>query len=249
MSKVTGAGPVTWQDYADLWANDPQYQKQYAIIKPTLDALGITPHDSPGDVTDIHSHAVVPDKGNNGNSGNPDRIGGDHPTGNGKPGSSDLGPGLPPQAAPYKDMIEEASRRTGVPASLLAAMIHDESRWDPHAGTINANGMGDTGLMQMNDATFAALQAKHPELQGRDKNDPATNILAGAYYMADMKELMKERYGSDSWGLALRAYNSGENGVDPNNLNALPAGTGDPAYVDKVMGYWATIDNGGQLPA
>ena len=69
------------------------------------------------------------------------------------------------------------------------------------------------------------------------------------YYMADMKALMKKRYGNDSWGLALRAYNSGENGVDPNNLHALPAGTGDPAYVDKVMNYWAIIDNGGQLPA
>ena len=60
---------------------------------------------------------------------------------------------------------------------------------------------------------------------------------------------MKERYGNDSWSLALRGYNSGENGVDPKNLRALPAGTGDPAYVDKVMSYWDIIEKGGQLPA
>lgn len=246
--------PVTWQDYADLWANDPAHQREYAVIKPTLDALGITPAGTGNGDNKPQSYTITtPSSFVVKTTYHVDTIGGDDhppvllavPEGKG----ADLGPGLPPQADPYKSMIEEASRRTGVPASLLAAVIHDESRWDPGAATTNANGAGDTGLMQMNDNTFAALQARHPELQGRNKNDPATNILAGAYYLADMKQLMKEKYGVDSWEIALRAYNSGENGVDPHNLNSLPAGTGDPAYVTKVMNYWHIIDSGGQLPA
>ncbi|EJL88983.1 soluble lytic murein transglycosylase-like protein [Herbaspirillum sp. CF444] len=236
--------PVTWQDYADLWAHDPAHQREYAIIKPTLDALGITPGGS-GDGNPDTYPVNTPKS-----LYHVDTIGGNDPPPTTVPGTnSDLGPGLPPQAEPYKSMIEEASRRTGVPASLLAGLIHDESRWQTGASSTNANGGGDTGLVQMNDNTFAALQAKHPELQGRNKNDPATNILAGAYYLADMKSLMKEKYGVDSWEIALRAYNSGENGVDPHNLSNLPAGTGDPNYVTKVMNYWHIIDSGGQLPA
>lgn len=258
MSKVSDQG-VTWQDLADRWSRDPAFQKEYAVIKPTLDRLGITPggggHGSPPpvesvditvDITTTYRPPVVSRK-----SVTPDAIGADADEpyqGNGD-GSSHLGPGLPPQAEPYRDMIEEASRRSGVPASLLAGLIHDESRWDPGAATNNPNGRGDTGLVQMNDNTFAALQARHPELQGRDKNDPATNILAGAFYLADMKEEMKQKYGKDSWEIALRAYNSGENGVDPNNLSNLPAGTGTANYVEKVMRYWKIIDEGGTLPA
>ncbi|RZI40917.1 lytic transglycosylase domain-containing protein [Herbaspirillum sp. HC18] len=163
---------------------------------------------------------------------------------------STLGPGLPPQAGPYKQYIQDASKATGVPADLLAALIHDESRWDPNAGTVNGgNGLGDTGLVQMNDSTFADLQTRHPELQGKDKNDPATNILAGAFYLSEMRDLMKQKYGRDDWEIALRAYNSGPNGVDPNNLSNLPAGTGTANYVDKLMNYWMLIAEGGTLPA
>ncbi|MGH8808414.1 MAG: transglycosylase SLT domain-containing protein [Noviherbaspirillum sp.] len=99
------------------------------------------------------------------------------------------------------------------------------------------------GLMQINPNTFKELQEKHPELQGKDLSDPYTNILAAGYFMADLKD----KFGS--WELALRAYNSGENGVDRNNPNATPAGTGDPTYIPKVMEFADTIKQGGELPA
>jgi soluble lytic murein transglycosylase-like protein len=152
---------------------------------------------------------------------------------------------MPPESEPYREMIESASRITGVPASLLAAVIHDESRWNAGAG----GATGDTGLMQVSDSVFAALQGLHPELAGMsNKNDPATNILAGAFFLADMKKDMASRYGIDDWGIALRGYNSGPNGVDPNNLSNLPAGTGTATYIDKVMKYWNIIETGGTLP-
>jgi soluble lytic murein transglycosylase-like protein len=132
-----------------------------------------------------------------------------------------------------------------VPANMLAGQIWQESRGNLSATSTNGgNGLTDTGLMQVNPNTYQELQAKHPELQGKDLADPETNILAGAFYMKDMKE----DFGS--WDLALRAYNSGPNGVDLGNPDAIPAGTGDATYVRKVNQFWKTLETGnGSLPA
>ncbi len=160
-------------------------------------------------------------------------------------GEAKLGPGLPPALGQYKGAIESAAAKAGVPASMLAGQIWQESRGNLGATSTNGgNGLTDTGLMQVNPNTFQELQAKHPELQGKNLADPETNILAGAFYMKDMKE----QFGS--WDLALRAYNSGPNGVDRSNPNAIPAGTGDATYVQKVKQFWDTISTGrGTLPA
>ncbi|WP_224242416.1 lytic transglycosylase domain-containing protein [Hyalangium gracile] len=160
-------------------------------------------------------------------------------------GDAKLGAGFPPALAQFKDAIEAAAAKTGVPAAMLAAQIWQESRGNLAAVSTNGgNGLTDTGLMQVNPNTFKELQARHPELQGKDLSDPVTNILAGACYMKDMKE----QFGS--WDLALRAYNSGPNGVDRSNPNAIPAGTGDATYVTKVKQFWDTISTGqGTLPA
>lgn len=133
----------------------------------------------------------------------------------------------------------------GVPADMIAAQIWQESRGNLGATSTNGgNGLTDTGLMQVNPNTFGELKSKHPELQGMDLNSAEGNIMAGAAYMKDMKE----QFGD--WKTALRAYNSGPNGVDKSNLNALPAGTGDATYVDKVSQFWETIKSGnGSLPA
>jgi hypothetical protein len=167
-------------------------------------------------------------------------LGGVSPSGDAK-----LGAGMPPALGQFKGAIESAAAKTGVPASMLAAQIWQESRGNLSATSTNGgNGLTDTGLMQVNPNTFKELQAKHPELQGKNLADPETNILAGAYYMKDMKE----QFGN--WDLALRAYNSGPNGVDRSNPNAIPAGTGDATYVQKVKQFAATIASGqGTLPA
>ncbi|MCP3097664.1 transglycosylase SLT domain-containing protein [Myxococcus sp. K15C18031901] len=160
-------------------------------------------------------------------------------------GDAKLGGNLPPGLEKYRGAIESAAAKAGVPASMIAAQIWQESRGDLSAATTNGgNGLTDTGLMQVNPNTFKELQAKHPELQGKDLSDPATNILAGACYMKDMKE----QFGS--WDLALRAYNSGPNGVDRGNPDAIPAGTGDATYVQKVKSFANTLATGqGTLPA
>ncbi|WP_257450074.1 lytic transglycosylase domain-containing protein [Archangium lipolyticum] len=160
-------------------------------------------------------------------------------------GDARLGAGMPPALGKFKDSIESAAAKTGVPASMLAAQIWQESRGNLEAVSTNGgNGLTDTGLMQVNPNTFKELQSKYPELQGKNLSDPQTNILAGAYYMKDMKE----QFGN--WDLALRAYNSGPNGVDRSNPNAIPAGTGDATYVQKVKQFADIISTGnGTLPA
>ncbi|QDE80159.1 lytic transglycosylase domain-containing protein [Myxococcus xanthus] len=160
-------------------------------------------------------------------------------------GGASLGGNLPPALEKLRPALESAAAKTGVPVEMLAAQVWAESRGDVAATSTNGgNGLTDTGLMQVNPNTFKELQGKYPELQGKSLSDPATNILAGACYMKDMKE----QFGN--WDLALRAYNSGPNGVDKSNPHAIPAGTGDAMYVQKVNQFASTLASGqGTLPA
>ncbi|MEA3121788.1 MAG: hypothetical protein QOH33_1346 [Paraburkholderia sp.] len=160
-------------------------------------------------------------------------------TNTGAAGGSTLGPGFPQQLEPYRQDIENASAQTGVPANILAAQIMQESGGDAGATSTNVNGMTDQGLMQVDPATFASLQQQYPQLQGQSLSNPATNIMAGACYMADMSQ----QFGGN-WQEALRAYNSGPDQVDPSNLSSCT--DGDPNYVNSVMNYVSMIQNGGQ---
>jgi hypothetical protein len=160
-------------------------------------------------------------------------------TDTGVDGGSTLGPGFPSQLEPYRQDIENASQQTGVPANLLAAQIMQESGGDAGATSTNVNGLTDQGLMQVDPATFASLQQQYPQLQGQNLSNPATNIMAGACYMADMGK----QFGGN-WQEALRGYNSGPGQVDPSNLSSCT--DGDPNYVNSVMNYVSMIQGGSQ---
>jgi len=147
--------------------------------------------------------------------------------------STELGPGASPQLLRLKSQIETASKKTEVPANLTAAVIWQESRANPNASTNHGE---DTGLMQINDDTFEELRHKH-NIVG-PKNDPATNILGGSFYLADMFAQFGE------WPLALRAYNSGPNAVDRRDPNKTPPGVGDPNYVRLVLKFEKIIKTG-----
>lgn len=162
-----------------------------------------------------------------------------NPTSAAASGNSTLGPGFPPQLEPYRQDIENASEQTGVPANLLAAQILQESGGNPNATSTNVNGLTDQGLLQVDPATFASLQQQYPQLQGQNLSNPATNILAAAYYMKDLGQ----QFGGN-WSEALRGYNSGPSQVDPSNLSNCT--DGDPNYVNSVLNYESMIESGGQ---
>jgi soluble lytic murein transglycosylase-like protein len=146
--------------------------------------------------------------------------------------------------AQWRDLINDASRATGVPADLLGAVMYQESTADPSVmGTTNpGNGLTDAGLMQVNPDTQKAMMDKYPALfQGL--SGAAENIMAGACYMKDQYQAF------GSWDKANRAYNSGplDPGLAAGDVNH-PA-LGDPAYVTKVNAWWRGISSGQTLPA
>lgn len=122
---------------------------------------------------------------------------------------------------PYAGHIAEASRRFGIPAAWIRAVMRAESSGDPqalsHAGAI--------GLMQVMPATWASLRVRHR--LGADPYDPRNNILAGTAYLRELHD----RYGSVVAMLA--AYNAG-----PGRYEASLAGRPLPA---KTRAYVAAI--------
>lgn len=118
-------------------------------------------------------------------------------------------------ASKYSTQIAAASQATGVPPGILAGQIWQESK-----GIASTPG---GGLMQLGPNEFQ-------QYGGGDISNPGDNIMAGAKYM----KALSTQFGGNMEA-ALRAYNSGPNGVDVNNLNSTPAGTGDPTYITKVM--------------
>ncbi|MBH5392257.1 lytic transglycosylase domain-containing protein [Bradyrhizobium sp. CNPSo 4019] len=96
----------------------------------------------------------------------------------------------------FADFIDEASRRFGVPAYWIRAVLELESAGDVCAKSPK----GAMGLMQIMPETWAKLRL--PYGLGIDPYDPHDNILAGAAYLRELQD----RYGSPGF---LAAYNAG----------------------------------------
>lgn len=105
---------------------------------------------------------------------------------------------LPPHARRgidrYGEAIKKAARKNGIAPSLLAALIDQESKFNPNAYNQSS---GATGICQ-----FMAGTA--PEVGIRDRRDPKQSINGGALYLARMIKM----FGGDV-SLGLAAYNAG----------------------------------------
>ncbi len=103
----------------------------------------------------------------------------------------------------YRREIAEACREFDLEETLVCAVIHTESKFEPSA----CSRVGAMGLMQLMPATavWIADSIGAPELAG-DLYAPAANIRLGAAYL---------RYLLDKFPLrdALAAYNAGEGNV------------------------------------
>ena len=93
----------------------------------------------------------------------------------------------------YDDVIAEAAKRNNLSSSLIKALIHVESYFNPRA----VSKKGAMGLMQIMPENLALLNI-------RDPFDPWENIMGGAAYLKDMLK----RFGGDL-PMALAAYNAG----------------------------------------
>jgi soluble lytic murein transglycosylase-like protein len=128
---------------------------------------------------------------------------------------------VPTSAIAFKDEIAAAARKYGLDPALLAAVVKQESNFNPKA----QSAAGAKGLTQLMDATAGRLGVK-------DSFDPVENLDAGARFLSG---LLTEFHGDER--LALAAYNAGPGAVQ--KYGGIPPYQETQRYVPKVLGYAA----------
>ncbi|MFN2381169.1 MAG: membrane-bound lytic murein transglycosylase MltF [Guyparkeria sp.] len=106
---------------------------------------------------------------------------------------------LETRARPYLATFRRAGERYEIDWRLLASVGYQESKWQPDA----VSHQGAYGLMQIVLPTARDLGLSNPA-------DPTANIMAGAKYIAQLRDLVPEAATEpDRTYLALAAYNVG----------------------------------------
>jgi soluble lytic murein transglycosylase len=128
----------------------------------------------------------------------------------------------------YEHIVVGHAVNYDLDASLLAAVIYRESKFDPDA----RSPAGAMGLMQLlpDTARGIALHTGGSRFRVRDLYDPEINVRYGSFYL---RRLLR-KYADER--LALAAYNAGQANVD----GWVAAGKGiafeeTRAYVDAVL--------------
>jgi soluble lytic murein transglycosylase-like protein len=122
------------------------------------------------------------------------------------------------KAGQYDSIIEKAALAASVEPNLLRAVIVVESGFNSHA----VSKRGAVGLMQLMPATASRFGVSNAY-------DPRQNVHAGARYL----KFLIDRFGQNV-GLALAAYNAGEDAVDRNG-GQIPPFSETMAYVPRVL--------------
>ena len=145
------------------------------------------------------------------------------------------------QSIPYLHLIEQAAAREHLDARLVAAVIHQESRFDPSA----ESRVGAIGLMQVMPETASdiAQMLDAPGPPEDDLKDPETNLKYGTHYLRVLLDRFDQQIGT-----ALAAYNAGPNIVetwlndpalsqDGQHLTSIPYSE-TSHYVESVLHYF-----------
>jgi len=128
---------------------------------------------------------------------------------------------LPAAGRGWASQIESAAEHAGLDPRLLAAMIWQESGFDPEA----VSPSGAIGLTQLMPATAGGLEV--------DPWDTTENLEGGARYLA----WAIDEFGSVELGLA--AYNAGPNRVRA--AGGIPEIPETRAYVPRVLDYYRQL--------
>jgi soluble lytic murein transglycosylase-like protein len=127
----------------------------------------------------------------------------------------------PPAAAlPYVESIARAEHDNGIPQSLLARVLYQESRYRPEivSGAVRS-GAGATGIAQLMPATAREL--------GVDPLDAEQSIDGAARYLRRLYDSLGD------WAKTLAAYNWGIGNVQRRGLGAAPLET--RRYVSEIL--------------
>jgi len=125
----------------------------------------------------------------------------------------------------FDPIITDASKKYGLEAPLIKAVIKAESDFDPNA----ISHKGARGLMQIMPMNFRLLKVENPF-------DPHQSIDAGARYLRDMMD----RY-NGKLNLSLAAYNAGPGAVDRHG--GVPPYQETEEYIERVMRYYQRYKN------
>ncbi len=117
--------------------------------------------------------------------------------------------------AQYAGLVEQASAASGTPASLLAAILYNESRFQPDV----VSSAGAEGIAQFMPATAAA--------SGVEPFDPSSAIPGAAKLLAQFHAAF------GSWTDAVAAYAAGGGAVEA--AGGVPQDGSTPAYVAKTL--------------
>ena len=99
----------------------------------------------------------------------------------------------------YKKYFQEASKRFGIPWTLLASVSYQESHWNPKAKSYT----GVRGLMMLTRNTAKLLGVKN-------RLDPKQSIVGGTRHLNQMMKFVPEEVeGENRLKYALAAYNVG----------------------------------------
>lgn len=128
-------------------------------------------------------------------------------------------PGYARNPAEFEPIIDACSRQYGVDSSLIKAVIHAESGYNPAA----VSPKGAQGLMQLMPKTAQGLKVA-------DSFNPSDNIRGGVRYLRFLLDTFK---GNES--LAVAAYNCGLGSVA--KYGGIPPFPETQTYVAKVLSY------------
>lgn len=165
----------------------------------------------------------------------------------------------------YKKIIQRATEKYGFDWRLIAAMIYQESHFDPNAVSFT----GVKGLMQLTNKTAEELGIKN-------RSDPEQSIMGGVRYLARLYQSFKDAKNPDRMLITIASYNVGrghildaqelakKKGLDPNSWAALQEvlpllryktyymkarygycrGTEPVRYVNRIITYYDILKRG-----
>jgi soluble lytic murein transglycosylase-like protein len=121
--------------------------------------------------------------------------------------------------AEYDHIISSCAAKYGVNASLIKAVIHAESGYNPNA----VSRKGASGLMQLMPGTARSLKVSN-------SFDPQDNVEGGVKYLRFLLDTFR-----GDVSLAVAAYNAGLNKVA--KYGGIPPYNETRTYVNRVLSY------------
>lgn len=129
--------------------------------------------------------------------------------------------------AEYEQLIRDCANKYGVSPSLVKAVIHAESGYNPNA----VSSKGASGLMQLMPATAKSLKVA-------DRFNPKDNVEGGVKYLRFLLDTFR-----GDVSLALAAYNAGLSNVA--KYGGIPPFNETRTYVNRVLSYMQSYQSSG----